>query len=87
VAARLSADSTAVSEELARQRRELDAPVATVFEAELSTISRPERAAALAAVEVACSLQTWDQLRRVKGLSVAESAKVIVMLLEGVLRE
>ena len=86
-ASRLSADSSAVSAELARQRRELDAPIATVFEPELRAIARPDRAAALAAVELACSLETWDQVRRQKGLSVAESAKVVVMMLEGVLRE
>jgi hypothetical protein len=45
-------------------------------------VRRPD---ALSAIDVAASWETWDQLRRVQGLSITSSGRVVRQLIEGVL--
>jgi AcrR family transcriptional regulator len=51
-----------------------------LFKAELKAMSRVRRETVLSALDVAASWETWDQLRRLKGLSVAESVRVMNLL-------
>ncbi len=56
-----------------------------LFAAELKKMSRVRRETVLSALDVAASWETWDQLRRSKGLSVAESARVMNLLVAAAL--
>jgi hypothetical protein len=60
--------------------------MAEVFERELKRMPRHKRATALDAIDVAAGWETWDQLRRVKGLSVTSAARVVELLIAGALR-
>ncbi len=51
----------------------------------LSRLPAQEREVVLNAMDVACSWETWDQLRRVKGLSPARAEHVVSYLLQGAL--
>jgi TetR/AcrR family transcriptional regulator, regulator of autoinduction and epiphytic fitness len=85
VAERLAESSPQIAEGLAFIHEYLQAQVAELFDRELSRISRVRRPDALSAVDVAASWETWDQLRRVQGLSIASSGRVVRQLIEGVL--
>lgn len=60
--------------------------MAKVFELELKALPRHRRAAGLDAADLAAGWETWDQLRRVKGLSVTSSTRIVELLVGGVLR-
>jgi AcrR family transcriptional regulator len=77
----LALRSPHVAAGLERQHRVLRRQIAALFEWELATMAAQERKDALNAADVVGGWETWDQLRRLKGLSVAESARVVRGLL------
>lgn len=83
---RLAATSDLITEGLQLHHMLLRTQVAEVFEAELKRMPRSRRPTALDAIDVAAGWETWDQLRRVKGLSVTESARVVELLIMGAVR-
>ena len=83
---RLAASSERIAEGVELQRLLLRNQVAEVFERELTALPRQRRATALHAADVAAGWETWDQLRRGKGLSVTSSARVMELLVGGALR-
>ena len=83
---RLAATSTKIAEGLALHHLMLRTQVAEVFERELKAMPRHRRATALDAADIAAGWETWDQLRRGKGLSVTSSARVMEVLVGGALR-
>jgi TetR/AcrR family transcriptional regulator, regulator of autoinduction and epiphytic fitness len=85
VGVRLAETSPQIAEGLAFHHQILQLQVAELFERELARVSRVRRPDALSAIDVAAGWETWDQLRRVQGLSIASSARVVRMLIEGVL--
>jgi AcrR family transcriptional regulator len=85
VADRLAENSPQITEGLAFHHEILQMQVAELFEPELSRISRVRRPDALNAIDVAAGWETWDQLRRIQGLSITSSGRVVRMLIEGVL--
>jgi AcrR family transcriptional regulator len=87
VAEQLAAGSAPIAEGLEMHQLMLRAQVAEVFEPELSALPRSKRADALHAAEVAAGWATWDQLRRTMGLSAASSARIVKLLLDGVLQD
>jgi AcrR family transcriptional regulator len=86
VADRLAASSARIGEGMALQMVMLRTQVEEVFERELKALPKHRRAAALNAADVAAGWQTWDQLRRGRGLSVTSSARVVELLVGGALR-
>lgn len=85
VAERLAESSTQITQGLAFHHDILQMQVAELFGRELSRISRVRRADALSAIDVAASWETWDHLRRIQGLSITSSGRVVRLLIEGVL--
>ena len=85
VADRLAETSPQIAEALDFHHQLLRAQVAQLFDRELSRISRVRRADALSAVDVAAGWETWDHLRRIQGLSITSSGRVVRLLIEGVL--
>jgi AcrR family transcriptional regulator len=85
VAERLAETSPQIAEALDFHHQLLQAQVAELFGRELSRISRVRRADALSAVDVAAGWETWDHLRRIQGLSITSSGRVVRLLIEGVL--
>jgi AcrR family transcriptional regulator len=85
VADRLASTSAPIANGLALQHGLLRAQVAELFEQELTRVSRVRRADTLSALDVAAGWETWDTLRRLQGLSVPSSGRVVRLLLEGVL--
>lgn len=85
VAERLAESSPQITKGLAFHHDILQMQVAELFDRELSRISRVRRADALSAIDVAASWETWDHLRRIQGLSVMSSGRVVRQLIEGVL--
>jgi TetR/AcrR family transcriptional regulator of autoinduction and epiphytic fitness len=85
VAERLASRSAPIADGLTRNHRLLRSQIESVFELELVGAPPTRRREILHAAEVAASWETWDQLRRVTGLSRAASAGVMRRLLEGVL--
>jgi AcrR family transcriptional regulator len=85
VADRLAESSPSIAEGLAFHHEILQIQVAEIFDRELSRIPRVRRPDALNAVDVAAGWETWDQLRRIQGLSITSSARVVRLLIEGVL--
>jgi AcrR family transcriptional regulator len=83
---RLAATSTQIAEGLALHHLMLRTQVAEVFGLELKAMPKPRRATTLDAVDVAAGWETWDQLRRGKGLSVEAASRVIELLIDGALR-
>jgi hypothetical protein len=59
--------------------------VAELFEDTLASMPPNRRVTALDAADVAAGWETWDLLRRTRGLVAPAAAKVVVALLEGVL--
>jgi len=85
VADRLAGTSSLIADGLAMDHVVLRVQIAELFERELSRLSRVRRPDALDALDVVSGWETWDRLRRLQGLSVASSARVVRLLLEGVL--
>ncbi len=85
VGERLAANSTRIAEGLELHHMVLRTQVAEVFERELRRLPRPRRATALDAIDVAAGWETWEQLRRGKGLSVTSAARVMELLIAGAL--
>jgi AcrR family transcriptional regulator len=56
-----------------------------LFAAELQAMSPVRRETVTTALDVAASWETWDQLRRLKGLSVAASVRVMNILVAAAL--
>ena len=86
VAGRLADSSERIAEGMELQKLMLRNQVAEVFERELKAFPRQRRATALDAADVAAGWETWDQLRRGKGLSVTSSTRVMELLVGGALR-
>ena len=86
VAERLAPRSEPIARGLAQSHRLLRTQVTATFDTELSPLANEQRRDVLNGADVASSWETWDQLRRVKGLSRQESERVVRRLLEGVLR-
>ncbi|HWF16207.1 MAG TPA: TetR/AcrR family transcriptional regulator, partial [Acidimicrobiales bacterium] len=82
---RLAANSTRIAEGLELHHMVLRTQVAEVFERELQRLPRPRRVTALDAIDVAAGWETWEQLRRGKGLSVTSAARVMELLIAGAL--
>jgi TetR/AcrR family transcriptional regulator, regulator of autoinduction and epiphytic fitness len=85
VAERLAESSPQITQGLAFHHDILQMQVGELFGRELSRISRVRRADALSAIDVAASWETWDHLRRIQGLSITSSGRVVRLLIEGVL--
>ena len=85
-AERLAATSSAIAEGLELHHLVLRTQVAEVFERELENTRRHRRATALDAIDVAASWETWELLRRGKGLSVTSAARVMELLIAGAVR-
>jgi AcrR family transcriptional regulator len=83
---RLAATSQLITDGLQLHHMLLRTQVAEVFEGELKRMPRSRRSTALDAIDVAAGWETWDQLRRVKELSVTEAARVVELLITGALR-
>ena len=83
VALREAPSSPVLQEALAAMRRAQRADLTSVFGPELG--ARAPRAL-VAALEVATSFETWDQLRRVQGLSAATARAAVRSLVCGLLR-
>jgi AcrR family transcriptional regulator len=86
VAGRLAESSERIAEGVELQKLMLRNQVAEVFDEELKALTRQRRATALEAADVAAGWETWDELRRGKGLSVTSSARVMELLVGGALR-
>jgi hypothetical protein len=82
---RLASTSPQIAEGLQVHHLVLRLQIQELFAAELRAMSRGRRATVLDAVDVAASWETWDQLRRVKGLSAAASARVVNLLVTAAL--
>lgn len=82
---RLASTSPQIAEGLQVHHLVLRLQIQELFAAELRAMSRGRRATVLDAVDVAASWETWDQLRRLKGLSVAASARVVNLLVTAAL--
>jgi AcrR family transcriptional regulator len=83
---RLANASPQIADGLQLHHLVLRMQIEELFAAELRAMSRVRREAALNALDVAASWETWDQLRRLKGLSVAESVRVMNILVAAALR-
>jgi AcrR family transcriptional regulator len=83
---RLAANSTRIAEGLELHHMLLRTQMAEVFERELTRLPRSRRITALDAIDVAAGWETWQQLRRGKGLSVTAAARVMELLITGALR-
>jgi TetR/AcrR family transcriptional regulator, regulator of autoinduction and epiphytic fitness len=83
---RLAESSKSIAEGVEMHHLLLRNQVALIFERELKTLSRHRRAAVLEAADIAASWETWDQLRRVRGLPVTSSTRVVELLVGGVVR-
>jgi AcrR family transcriptional regulator len=82
---RLANASPHIADGLQLHRLVLRMQIEELFAAELQAMSRVRRQAVLNALDVAASWETWDQLRRLKGLSVAESVRVMNILVAAAL--
>jgi TetR/AcrR family transcriptional regulator of autoinduction and epiphytic fitness len=85
VAEGLAWRSPRIAEGLAANHRFLRSQVAEVFHAELSVFRAPAGLDVLNAADVAASWETWEQCRRLQGLSVVESSRSVCLLLRGAL--
>lgn len=83
---RIAANSASIAEGLELHHLVLRTQVAEVFERELKEKPRHRRATALDAIDVAASWETWEVLRRGKGLSVTSAARVMEVLIAGAVR-
>jgi hypothetical protein len=83
---RLANASPQIADGLQLHHLVLRMQIEELFAAELRAMSRVRREATLNALDVAASWETWDQLRKLKGLSVAESVRVMNILVAAALR-
>jgi AcrR family transcriptional regulator len=81
----LALRSPHVAEGIDRQHRVLRSQVQHVFEPELSLLRGAVQTDTLNAIDVVTGWETWEQLRRLKGLSVAETSRVVRHLLDSIL--
>jgi AcrR family transcriptional regulator len=86
VGERMACTSPAIAEGLELHHLVLRTQVTEVFEPELKEKPRHRRATALDAIDVAASWETWELLRRGKGLSVTSAARVMEVLIAGAVR-
>jgi AcrR family transcriptional regulator len=82
---RLAAGSDRIAAGLERHHRVLREQVARVFAPELARLRGARRPVALDAVDVAAGWETWDHLRRTRGLSAAAASRVVTLLVRGAL--
>jgi len=87
VADSLAGTSPQIADGMAMLHHLLRTQIAELFERELGRISRVRRPDALDALDVVAGWETWDTLRRLQGLSVSSSARVVRLLLEGTLEQ
>jgi AcrR family transcriptional regulator len=85
VGEQLALRSPHVAQGLDRQHRLLRAQVVALFEPELAALGGTEAQDALHGADVVAGWETWEQLRRGKGLSVPEASRVVRGLLERIL--
>ena len=85
VADRLAAGSARIADGLALHHLVLRTQVAELFETTLASMPPSRRVVALDAADVAAGWETWDLLRRTRGLGPPAAAKVVATLLQGVL--
>jgi AcrR family transcriptional regulator len=82
---RLANASPQIADGLQLHHLVLRMQIEELFAAEIKAMARVRRQAVLNALDVAASWETWDQLRRLKGLSVAESVRVMNILVAAAL--
>jgi AcrR family transcriptional regulator len=82
VGEQLALRSPHVAQGLDWHHRLLRAQVAKLFEPELSSLRGVAAHDALNAADVVAGWETWEQLRRLKGLSESEASRVVRHLLE-----
>ena len=82
---RLAITSPQISEGLQVHHLVLRMQIQKLFAAELKTLSWARRETVLDALDLATSWETWDQLRRLKGLSVGASVRVVNLLVTAAL--
>ena len=82
---RLANASPRIADGLQLHHLVLRMQIEELFAAELQAMSRVRRQDVLNALDVAASWETWDQLRRLKGLSAAESVRVMNILVAAAL--
>jgi TetR/AcrR family transcriptional regulator, regulator of autoinduction and epiphytic fitness len=82
---RLAPSSRSIADGVEAHHVILRNQMAVVFDRELKALPRHRRAAALDAADISAGWETWDQLRRLKGLSVTSSSRVVELLVGGVL--
>ena len=77
---RLAATSPQISDALQMHHLVLRMQIQELFEVELKAMSRGRRETVLDALDVAAGWETWDQLRRLRELSVPEAVRVMNLL-------
>jgi AcrR family transcriptional regulator len=77
---RLAGVSPQIADALQAHHLVLRVQIQELFADELKAMSRGRRETVLDALDVATSWETWDQLRRLKELSVADSVRVMDLL-------
>jgi len=82
---RLVDTSPKIADALQMHHLVLRMQVQELFAGELKAMARGRRATVLDAVDVAVSWETWDQLRRLKELSVADAVRVMNLLVTAAL--
>jgi AcrR family transcriptional regulator len=83
VGEQLALRSPHVAEGLDWHHRLLRTQVAKLFERELSSMGGVAARDVLNAIDVVAGWETWEQLRRLKGLSVADTSRVVSRMIEG----
>jgi hypothetical protein len=78
---RLAGTSPQIAEGLQVHHLVLRMQIQTLFATELKALSRSRRQTVLDALDLAASWETWDHLRRLKGLSVPDAARVMNLLI------
>lgn len=86
VAEKLALTSQLIFDGLEFHHAMLRAQVEATFDPELDLLGPADRTDVLNAVDVASGWETWDQLRRMKGLTPRASQRVVQILLNGVLQ-
>jgi AcrR family transcriptional regulator len=87
VGEQLALRSPHVAQGLDWHHRLLRAQVEKLFAPELAALRGVTASDALNAADVVAGWETWEQLRRLKGLSIQETSRVVCRLLENVFRD
>jgi TetR/AcrR family transcriptional regulator, regulator of autoinduction and epiphytic fitness len=82
---RLATVSPQIADGLQVHHLVLRMQIEELFASELRAMGRVRRETVLSALDVAASWETWDQLRRLKRLSIAESVRVMDLLVAAAL--